>query len=52
MYVRHRDLVATSRDIIINSRDLFVVFDPINKININNHLLLPIRVLEFGGGDF
>jgi hypothetical protein len=55
-----RDLVAASRDLFVsfrdsfaNSRDRFIIFDPANRININNRLLLPInRVLELGGEDF
>ena len=43
----------------VSFRDSFVnlddhhVFDPTNRININNHLLLPInRALGAGGEDF
>jgi hypothetical protein len=47
--VRSRHLVAVSRDLFIsfrdffiNPKDLLVIFDPTNVININNRLLLPI----------
>ena len=38
-----RDLFAAFRDLFVNIMDLFVIFDPTNGININNHLLLPIN---------
>ena len=38
-----RDLFAASRELFVNIKDLFVIFDPTNGISINNHLLLPIN---------
>ena len=38
-----RDLFAASWDLFVNIKDLLVIFDPTNGININNHLLLPIN---------
>ena len=55
--MRSRDLVAAFRDLFVsprdssvNLRDLFVIFDPTNRTNINNHLLLPINSTPWGGG--
>jgi hypothetical protein len=57
--VRRRHLVAAFRDLFISFRDLFtfrdllVIFDLTNGININNLLLLSKnRVLEFRGENF
>ena len=33
----------SSRDLLVNIKDLFVIFDHTKEININNHLLLPIN---------
>jgi len=33
----------SSRDLLVNIKDFFVIFDPTKEININNHLLLPIN---------
>ena len=47
------DLFAASKDLLINYRDLFVIFNPTDEINVNNHLLLPINSPPWGeGGDF
>ena len=37
------DLFTASKDLLINYRDLFVIFNPTDEINVNNHLLLPIN---------
>lgn len=58
--MRFRDLVVASRDLFVsfrgsfvNFRDLLVIFDPNNRININNHPLLPInKALELLGEAF
>ena len=38
-----RDLFAAFRDLLINIKDILIIFDPTNGISINNHLLLPIN---------
>ena len=43
-----RDLFAASRDLFVNIKDLFVIFDPTNRISINNHLFFPIKSLPMG----
>jgi len=48
--VRSRDLVAAFRDLFINSKDLFIIFDSTNGISINSHLLLPINSTPWGEG--
>jgi hypothetical protein len=54
---RSRDLVAAPKDLFVSFKDpfvsfgdLLVIFNPTNKININNHLLHPIKALGLGGG--
>lgn len=49
--MRFKDLVAASSDSFVNLRDLLVILDPINKININNRRLLPINRAAWAGGD-
>ena len=41
--MRSRDLVAAFRDLFVNFKDILVIFDSTNEININNYLLLPIN---------
>jgi hypothetical protein len=60
--VRFRDLVVASRDLFVfvssknsfvNSRDLLVIFDLTDGINISNCFLLLInRAIGFGGENF
>ena len=38
-----RNLFAVSRDLLVNIKDLLVIFDPTKGISINNHILLPIN---------
>ena len=38
-----RDLFAAFRDLLINIKDILIIFDPTKGISINNHLLLPIN---------
>jgi len=38
-----RDLFEAFRDLLVNIKDLFVIFDPTKRISINNHLLLTIN---------
>ena len=38
-----RDLFAASRDLLVNIKDLLIIFDPTKEISINNNLLLPIN---------
>ena len=38
-----RNLFAVSRDLLVNIKDLLVIFDPTKEISINNYLLLPIN---------
>ena len=38
-----RDLFEAFRDLLVNIKDLFIIFDPTKRISINNHLLLPIN---------
>jgi hypothetical protein len=38
-------MFVSSRDRFVNSKDLFITFDPINGININNHLILLINIV-------
>ena len=45
------DLFAASKDLLINYKDLFVIFNPTDEINVNNHLLLPINSPPWGGGE-
>ena len=51
MFIRARDLVATFRDLFVNLKDFFVIFNPTNKININDHFLLFINNISWGGGE-
>jgi hypothetical protein len=44
-----RDLFTTSKDLFVNYRDLLVIFDPTDGIDINNHLLLSISSLVCSG---
>jgi hypothetical protein len=58
--MRSRDFVAAFRDLLVSFKDSFVnlsdplvIFDPTNRININNYLLLPInRAQWLGERDF
>ena len=38
-----RDLFTAFRDLLVNIKDLLVIFDPTKGISINNHHLLPIN---------
>ena len=38
-----RDLFAAFRDLLVNIKDLLVIFDPTKEISIINHLLLSIN---------
>ena len=38
-----RDLFAAFRDLLVNIKNLLVIFDPTKEIGINNHPILPIN---------